>query len=705
MNTLVLQFIAEARDYLDEAAKGLLNLEQATTDAALINSIFRNFHTIKGTSGIFPEFQPITRLTHVAEDLMDQVRNGQRVLDTISVDLLLGVLDQVGAWLACIEETEELPATADQEGNQLRERLLLLLQPSEAVDAVLATEPEAPDQAQLELIEWARTAAADWPEELLQLETPAAAFWYRPEESCFFLGDDPVNLLRQLPDPMLLELLLPDRTPPLDEFDPYTCRIAFRGIVVESPERIEAIFQYIPDQIRMVPITADLLKPAAAASLPEAEQAEPMWTAAPPQPSASASALQIEEPKAGAAHDQKKGTVTSYIRVDQRLVNHFMDLVGELLVARNALPYLCQRAETVYRVPQLAAELDSKTDTISQIVSSLQDVALEMRMLPVAKAFERFPRLVRDLSNKLGKKIALVMEGEETRADKDVIEALSEPLVHMVRNSLDHGIELPEERLAAGKSAEGTIRLKAFQDAGSIVVEIVDDGKGIDPARIKAKALEKGIASAESLAAMSDDDIIQLIFAPNFSTADQISDLSGRGVGMDAVQTMVTTFNGTVHVTSRLGKGSTVRLTLPLSMAITSLLTVKQGGCTFGIPANDLQETLGDLPLSAITTLGTAPGLKVRDDLVPLYSLGRQLAMQNTHRWFPERFSAVVVRVRGETVALAVDEFCDIIDAVMKPMTGMLAHNRFYSGSTILGDGSIMLLLNLPQVIDYAAET
>ncbi len=703
MNTLVLQFIAEARDYLDEAARGLLALEQSAHDASLINSIFRNFHTIKGTSGIFPEFAPITRLTHVAEDLMDQVRNGQRNLDTISVDLLLGVLDQVGAWLACIEEHEELPPGTEQEGNALRERLQQLLQPTEEAAPVAAesAQIEPPDEALLELMDWSRSVIQDWPSEMLTLETPAVAFWYRPEESCFFLGDDPINLLRQLPDPMLLELLLPETVPPLDEFDPFTCVVSFRGVVVESLDRIATIFQYIPDQISLVALTPDLLiqqEPATEPPLPE--PLEPLWTAAPPQTQQAP-----EESKAAVSPDQKKGTATSFIRVDQRLVNQFMDLVGELLVARNALPYLCQRADTVYRVPQLAAELDSKADTISQIVSSLQDVALEMRMLPVAKAFERFPRLVRDISNKLGKKVNLVMEGEETRADKDVIEALSEPLIHMVRNSLDHGVELPAERTAAGKTPEGTINLRAFQEAGSIVVEIVDDGKGVDPARIRAKASEKGVASPEALAAMSDDDVIQLIFAPNFSTADQISDLSGRGVGMDAVQTMVTTFNGTVRVSSLLGKGSTVRLTLPLSMAITRLLTVKECGCTFGIPANDLLETLGDLPHSSITTLGTAPGLRVRGELLPLYSLGRQLAIPQAHPWFPERFSAVVVKVRGETVALAVDEFCDIIDAVMKPLSGMLAKNSFYGGSTILGDGSIMLLLNLTQVIDYAAET
>lgn len=700
MNALLEQFVAEARDYLEDAARNLLALEQASHDASLINSIFRNFHTIKGTSGIFPEFQPITRLTHVAEDLMDQVRNGQRQLDTTSVDLLLGVLDQLAVWLESIEESEQLPAGAAAAGQALRDRLLALM------DARPEQEPEAAAPAEVETAEmielghWLRSSGTDWHEVLADLEPAPVALWYRPDSSCFFLGDDPVNLLRQLPTPLVLEMLLPEQPQEAEEYDPFSCQVSFRLVVCETVERIRSIFQYVEDQLTLLPLTPELLAGPAAT--------EPVLLSLGPVEDLQAPVCvpqeTIEEQKAAPAADQKKGAATAYIRVDQRLVNQFMDLVGELLVARNSLPYLCQRASTVYRVPQLATELDNKSNFISQIVASLQDVAMEMRMMPVSKAFERFPRLVRDISNKLGKKINLVMEGEDTRADKDVIEALSEPLVHMVRNSLDHGIETPDERLAAGKTADGTITLRAFQEAGAIVVEIVDNGKGIDPARIRAKAAEKGVASAEALAGMSDHDVIQLIFAPNFSTADQISDLSGRGVGMDAVQTMVTSFNGSVTVDSILGQGSTVRLTLPLSMAITNLLTVRQGGCTFGIPATDLLETLGDIPLTQVQTMGTAPGLKVRGELLPLYHLGRQLAMGQSSQWLKPGFSAVVVKVRGDVVALAVDEFCDIIDAVMKPLSGMLAKSPFYAGSTILGDGSIMLMLNLPQVISYAAE-
>jgi len=538
---------------------------------------------------------------------------------------------------------------------------------------------------------------------MLTITPPPLALWYRPDESCFFMGEDPVNLLCQLPSPLVLELSAPPAPESLDDLDPFACGISFRLILFEEEERIRTIFNYVEEQLVLMPVSRALeekLPEGGRAFIDMGDEASG-WGAAPdvtPEPSAVAAP---DEKKADhpAAAEQKKGHTTSFIKIDQRLINSFMDLVGELLVARNSLPYLSQRAISAYNVPELGAEIDIKSNSIGLIVESLQDIALQMRMMPVAKAFERFPRLVRDISNKLGKKIALVLEGEETQADKDVIEALGEPLVHMVRNSLDHGIEMPEERTAAGKPAEGKILLRAFQEAGSIVVEIVDDGKGIDPARIRAKAAEKGIATAEALAGMSDDEVVQLIFAPNFSTADAISDLSGRGVGMDAVLTMVRNFGGTAHVATVMGKGSTVRLSLPLSMAITRILTVSKGECTFGIPSDAVLETLSDIRLDRIKTLATSPGLNVRGELIPLYCLGRQLAMEEAGTWFPDRFSAVVIKVQGETVALAVDDFDDIIDAVVKPTTGLLARSPYYTGTTILGDGTIMLLLHLPKVV------
>ncbi len=701
MNTLVEQFIAEARDYLDEAARGLLELEQSANDANIVNGIFRNFHTIKGTSGIFPEFQPITTLTHAAEDLMDQVRNGLRALDTASVDLLLATLDLTGSWLEYIEQYEVLPANAASTGQELRGRLLEILSVSASPEEEQAQVGTfGPSEEQIELARWVKALGRDWPEEMLTLTPPPLAICYRPDSSCFFMGEDPVNLICQLQSPLVLEVTVPSLPSSLDELDPFSCQIEFRLVLFEDETRIKSIFNYVEDQLVMLPVISALESQETPVSVidmgPEVDITWASGRSLPPPPSLT---VQEEAKLEQVVQEQKKGSATTYIRIDQRLINSFMDLVGELLVARNSLPYLSQRAKAVFNVPTLADELDIKSDSIGIIVESLQDIALQMRMMPVAKAFERFPRLVRDISNKLGKKIALVMEGEDTQADKDVIEALGEPLVHMVRNSLDHGIEIPDERLAAGKSPEGKILLRAFQEAGSIVVEIVDDGKGIDPVRIRNKAAEKGVASVETLAAMSDEEIIQLIFAPNFSTADAISDLSGRGVGMDAVQTMVNNFGGTAYVTSKVGHGSTVRLSLPLSMAITRILTISQGDCTFGIPSDSVLETLNDIRTDRIKTLATSPGLDVRGELIPLYSLGRQLEMEDTHQWFPDRFSAVVISVRGETVALAVDDFDDIIDAVIKPTTGLLAKSPYYTGTTILGDGKIMLLLNLPKVI------
>jgi two-component system chemotaxis sensor kinase CheA len=395
---------------------------------------------------------------------------------------------------------------------------------------------------------------------------------------------------------------------------------------------------------------------------------------------------------------------STYIRVDQQHINTLMDLVGEMIIAKNSLPYLGKRAATVYGAPQLADEIDLKHGTINHIVSGLQSIAMEMRMLPVSRAFERFPRLVRDISRKLGKRVALVMAGEDTQADKDVIDLLGDPLIHMVRNSLDHGVETPAERVAAGKPQEATITMRAFQDKSDIVVEVEDNGRGIDPERIRRKAVEKGVISAETAAALDDEDAVQLIMAPGFSTADVVSDLSGRGVGMDAVMTMVTSLGGSVRAFSTLGQGSRMRLTLPMSMAISKILIVTQGECNYGIPADDVVESMISVPLSRVTTVNTWPGLEVRGELLPLYTLAAQLEMDGD-RSLKAGFSAVVVKVKGEPVAIAVDSFQDISDVVVKPMSGMLQKHPFYNGSTILGDGSITFILNLQEVIKNANQS
>ena len=577
LSPLATQFILEGRDHCNLAARGLLDLEKQSPDPEIINGIFRSFHTLKGTSGIFPEYAAITTLTQGAEELMDLIGNGALTIDLVLTDLFLAVLDQVGDWLASIESGGAAP-----DGTRGR-----------------------------------------CPELLAELRARKGA----------------------------------------------TRGAGAAATPVPTRQTTEAN----PDE----PVLHSWL-----ASLD------------------SEAALTGSEPEQAAPADSgaKK---SSYIRIDQAHINILMDLVGEMIIAKNSLPYLVARAAAVYEMPGLAAEIDRNYGTIDSIVSRLQDTAIGMRMLPVSRAFERFPQLVRDISRKLDKRVRLVMTGEETHADKDVIDLLGDPLIHMVRNSLDHGLEPAAERLTAGKPEEGTLILRAFQDKSDIVVEIEDDGRGIDPGRIRRKAAARGVISAEAAASLSDEDALQLIMAPGFSGAEivaDLSDLSGRGVGMDAVQRMVTSQGGSVRAFSKPGQGSRMRLTLPLSMAISKILVVTQGDCNYGIPADCVVEHIIDVPLSRVTTVNSWPGLDLRGDLLPLYSLAAQLEMSGD-RSVRAGFSAVVVRDQGNKVALAVDNVLDVTDVVVKPMAGWLQNNPYFTGSTILGDGCITFILHMQEVL------
>ena len=701
LSSLATQFVLEGRDHCDLAASGLLNLEKHSHDPEVINGIFRSFHTLKGTSGIFPEYAAITTLTHAAEDLMDLIRNGMMTIDSEMTDLFLAVLDRVGNWLDSIEIHGTIPAGAHAESAEVLEQLKNM---KGETGGNIVTSP-APATIGVPEINLHESVLRAWLMDLIPsrkefiysaieaAETPLSALCYTPVQDAFFFGDDPVNLIRTMPGLLLLDVIkLSDASLDAD-YDPFVCDLRFCAIVAADGDVMQNIFAYVEDQVALIPITPQLLEAALTPAVP---------LLPPPVPSAEVSPTTAETEQTAIASESTTKK-SSYIRVDQKHINTLMDLVGEIIIAKNSLPYLGKRAATVYGVPELADEIDQKHGTINFIVSELQNVAMEMRMLPVSRAFERFPRLVRDISRKLDKRVNLVMEGEDTLADKDVIDLLGDPLVHMVRNSLDHGVETPGERLAAGKTEEATITLRAFQDKSDIVVEVEDDGGGIDPERIRRKAVEKGVIGAETAAAMNDEEAVQLIMAAGFSTADAVSDLSGRGVGMDAVMSVVTSLGGSVRAFSILGRGSRMRLTLPMSMAITKILIVSQGECTYGIAADDVIESMIDVPMSRVTTVNSWPGLEVRGDLVPLYTLAAQLEMDGD-RSLKTGFSAVVVKVKGETVALAVDSFQDISDVVVKPLAGMLQHHPYYNGSTILGDGSITFILNMQEVIKNAHQ-
>jgi two-component system chemotaxis sensor kinase CheA len=425
--------------------------------------------------------------------------------------------------------------------------------------------------------------------------------------------------------------------------------------------------------------------------------------AAPPGPSATAPAPAEErrapraEPAEGEAkfgrraEDAQAGKI---LKVDQAKVDRLMNLIGEMVVAKNGLPYLANRAENQYGVRDLAREIKSQYAVINRIAEEMQDAIMQVRMMPMSFVFQRFPRLVRDISRKLGKEVELVLEGEDTEADKNIVEALADPLIHIVRNSLDHGLEMPEARRAAGKPAAGRLLIRATQESDRAVIEISDDGKGIDPAVIKKKAHEKGIIDEARLERISDQEAVNLVFAAGFSTAEAVSDLSGRGVGMDVVRNAIDKVGGTVELKSQVGRGTTLRLSLPLSMAVTNVMILESDRQVFGVPMELVVETVR-VPLSAVRTVKRQKTTVLRERIVPLVALNDLLAIPAAPRVNTEdELAVLVVKVGNEQVGLLVDEFREVVDVILKPLPGELAKLSQYAGTALLGDGTVLMVLN-----------
>jgi two-component system, chemotaxis family, sensor kinase CheA len=386
------------------------------------------------------------------------------------------------------------------------------------------------------------------------------------------------------------------------------------------------------------------------------------------------------------------------LKVDQTKIDRLMDLIGEMVVAKNALPYLAGRAESVFGVRELSREIKAQYAVIDRIAAEMQDAIMQVRMMPVSFVFQRFPRLVRDLSRKLGKDVELSLAGEDTEADKNIIEALGDPLMHIVRNSLDHGFERPEARRAAGKPETGRLSLRASQESDRVVIEIRDDGKGIDPAVIKRKAYERGLIDEPTLERIGDQEALNLIFAPGLSTATVVSDLSGRGVGMDVVRTAVEKVNGSVQLESELGKGTRLRLSVPLSMAVTNVIIIESNGQVFGVPMDNVIETVR-VPAARIRAIKDNPVTVLRGRILPLKPLNGLLGLSAPPIANDDGdLGVLVVRYGEESVGLLVDRFHETADIILKPMAGVLGGLSAYAGSALMGDGSVLMILNIKEL-------
>lgn len=657
-------FIEEASELLERLEASLMALE-AAPDAENLGAAFRALHTLKGSGAMFG-FDAVAALAHQAEAVFDRLRSGELKVTPELVTLALEVADHL--------------------------RLLIF-------------EPGSADQARGEALS---ATLAPWVGGVLSAATAAAApaavggqqvfrLRLRLPSDIYLCGGDPERLLSELRRlGTAVVVAQTDELPPLDAFDPLQC-YAFWDVVLTtcaSVEEVREVFMFFDDSALELSVlgaaeeAADESQRQAIArvlrergDIDAATYAELLGGSTPQQLSAAGRLAPDRVCSAGAEVRQVQGAGAT-LRVRASRVDALVDLVGEMVTLQSRLGELAARLAD--------EELRELAEQSERLVADLRDGALGVRMQPVSGLFARFQRLVRDLSAELGKQVELVLEGEQTEIDKSVLEALSEPMVHLVRNALDHGLEPAAQRQAAGKAAAGKLRLTARNDAAHVVIEVEDDGRGLDTEAIRAKAIEQGLISAE--AHLAPEEVWDLIFAPGFSTAAAVTSVSGRGVGMDAVRRALTALRGSVSVRSRAGCGSVMTLRIPLSMAIIETLLVEISGQAFAVPLSLVRECVAfdEAVRSPLRRL-----FEVRGRLLSYLELPEMLGSTAV----PDS-QILVVEVAGEAFGLHVDAVLGEHDAVLKP----LGHHLFLPGllgATLLGDGSIALVFDVPQLVRH----
>ncbi|GIX40193.1 MAG: chemotaxis protein CheA [Silanimonas sp.] len=660
-------FFEESREGLEAMETGLLDLEAGRGSADTINSVFRAAHSIKGGSATFG-FTKVAELTHVLETLLDELRAGKRPLTTDAMDAMLASVDVLRGLLAAAEAG--VPPADDGAGIVARLNAVLTGKATIAVgagagSAPAAAKPKAPDRFVIA---------------------------FAPKPSMYLSGNDPLRILRELAE--LGEMKVEcdaSGLPDFEALDPSTSYLKWTLTLPGSASEaaIRDAFSWVEDECELS-INGD----GAAAASPETAPA-PANTPAPAEPAlapASASPPTLAAVPGAGAPPTAAGAATgggedASIRVQASKVDMLINLVGELVITQAMLKQVGSGIEG-----PLAERLMAGLETLERNTRDLQEAVISVRMLPVDAVFRRFPRLVRDLASRLGKQVQLKTFGETTELDKGLIEKISDPMVHLVRNAIDHGLETTEDRIRAGKDPTGTIALAASHQGGNIVIEVSDDGKGLNRDKILAKAREKGIPVPDS---PSDAEVFNLIFAPGFSTADQVTDLSGRGVGMDVVRKNIQSLGGEVVLDSAPGRGTKVTIKLPLTLAILDGMTVKVGEEVFVLPLGYVIESMKPLPENVRSVSGEGRVLKVRGEYLPMVHLGRHFGMGGAER--PE--ITVIVEGDGQKLALEVDELIGQQQVVVKSLEANYRRINGISGATILGDGRVALIIDVPGLV------
>ncbi|WP_460416201.1 chemotaxis protein CheA [Pseudomonas sp. microsymbiont 2] len=717
-------FLVEAGEILEQLSEQLVELESRPDDADLLNAIFRGFHTVKGGAG-FLQLNELVECCHIAENVFDILRKGERRVDAELMDVVLEALDTVNSMFGQVRERSDVtPATPE-----LLAALARLAEPggAEAPAAVAEVAPVSEPAAEPDITD------TEFEQLLDSLDAVKAEAAVHEQ----MLGETVSGNADEITDAEFESLL--DQLHGKGQFSAQTAVGEAAAAAPSSDEITDDEFESLLDQLHgkgtfavdalpgavapaasAAPAAADenitehefeaLLDQlhgkgkfsgdavaaeapvAAVAAAPKAE-VKPVAKPAP----APAAAKPAAAPRAPAPSADKHGAseAETTVRVDTARLDEIMNMVGELVLVRNRLVRLGLNSGD--------EAMSKAVSNLDVVTADLQTAVMKTRMQPIKKVFGRFPRLVRDLARQLKKEINLELVGEETDLDKNLVEALADPLVHLVRNAVDHGVEMPDEREASGKARTGRVVLSAEQEGDHILLSISDDGKGMDPSVLRAKAVEKGLMDKDAADRLSESDCYNLIFAPGFSTKTEISDVSGRGVGMDVVKTKISQLNGSINIFSAKGQGSKIVIKVPLTLAIMPTLMVMLGNQAFAFPLVNVNEIF-HLDLSRTNVVDGQEVVIVRDKALPLFYLKRWLVQDHEHEEQREGH-VVILSVGTQRIGFVVDQLVGQEEVVIKPLGKMLQGTPGMSGATITGDGRIALILDVPSMLKrYAAR-
>ena len=637
MQEIVQEFLVESYENLDQLDQDLIALESEPDSRSLISSIFRTVHTIKGTSG-FLGMSHLEALAHSGENLLSELRDGVRKMDRAATDVLLLIVDKIREMLASIEAGtgDNIDAAHVFAAITALQEGVELPVPAPVIDEVDADEQLAGD-----------VEASD-------LEPVASGDEFEHDDESHSIQEVNVD------SPLLA-------APPADQAPAKFLPAGGTPALVEEDPKVEADSVEEPSQT---------------------EAAAPAPTQTPATPAALANEDSAPAQVAAPEGTQQRSAAESSVRVDVDLLDSLMRQVGELVLVRNQIDRMVDGTKQT--------DLLRATQRLNLISGDLQEGVMKTRMQPIDHLWSKMPRVVRDLARQLGREVTLAMEGRDTELDRSLLEAVKDPLTHLVRNAVDHGIESPETRLAAGKSETGTVTLRAYHSGGQVVVEISDDGAGIDADAVGRTAIKRGLRTHDQVAEMSPAEIRDLLFLPGFSTAQKVTSVSGRGVGMDVVRSKIEAIGGSVDLDSIPGSGTTWRLRIPLTLAIMPTLTVECGGEVFAIAQVNLLELVAIEHAGArqqIEYVGDAPVFRLRGALLPLVSLSEQLGLGDARSGV-----VAVLSVDGQRFGLIVDHVLNTEEIVVKAVSSRIKQIGLYSGATVLGDGTVALILDVQAV-------